>query len=114
MKRKLLTLCLAVGVSALTGCAALSKPKAPATTIGFNPKTGQLAISDPKQLHIDGAAVTYNTNGQYTLALTNLSSTNDPAIVAAIAQAQAQLAKSFYDNMTSLNSLLTTAVTKAP
>lgn len=89
MKRTILNLSLIIG---LTGC--ISAPK---TSLQFNPRTGALSLQSPKNVAIQEASVTTGSNGIYTLTLKGYSSTNDSAIVSAVAQANAMQAKALSD-----------------
>lgn len=96
MKRRILQLLLlsslSLSICALTGCAGVPK-----TSINFNPKTGALTISSPKNVSIESASATLDTNGVYSLTIKGYSSTNDNSVVQAVATSNAAMMKSLSD-----------------
>lgn len=96
MKRRIIQLLLLSSLSAtictLTGCTTVPK-----TSIQFNPKTGALVISSPKNVSIESASATLDTNGIYSLTVKGYSSTNDNNVVQAVATSNAAMMKALSD-----------------
>jgi hypothetical protein len=112
MKLKFYALILAVSaVSALTGCNTI--PAVPATQISFNPKTGTLSITSPKNVCIGGVSVLQSSNS-FALSVTNYTSTNDLQVVSAVVTAQALVASNASTTITALANLGAAVAAKAP
>lgn len=86
-KSLFLALTLAVTL-ALSGCLA---PKVPATQISFNPKTEALKVTSPKDVTIGSVSIS-QSNGVFSMTVTDYKSTNNPSIVSTISTAQAMIA----------------------
>ncbi len=57
----------------------------PRTIIGFNPATKALSIESPKDVEINGFALTYATNGQVSITWSNYVSKQNASVVNAVA-----------------------------
>lgn len=104
------TLGLLIVAALFTGCIA---PKIPQTELKFNPNTKSLIINSPKDVTIGGATVIQNTNG-FSMTVTNYSATNNAAMVIAIGQAQAEVAKNALQTINNLAELGKALAAKAP
>ncbi len=57
----------------------------PRTIIGFNPATKAVQIESPKDVEINGFALTYLTNGQVSITWSNYVSKQNASVVNAVA-----------------------------
>ncbi len=57
----------------------------PRTIIGFNPTTKAVQIESPKDVEINGFALTYLTNGQVSITWSNYVSKQNASVVNAVA-----------------------------
>lgn len=97
MKRRLLQLLLLSSLSCAIVCDTTGCTSVPKTAINFNPKTGALTISSPKNVSIESASATLDTNGIYSLTVKGYSSTNDNSVVQAVATSNANMMKALSD-----------------
>lgn len=98
-----------VALVGLCGCVT----SVPETSVRFVPKTHELILRSPKNVHFDSATVTQEGTN-FTLTILNYSSTNDNQVITTVAAAQAQVAKNASDTITSLANLGAAVAAKAP
>jgi PBP1b-binding outer membrane lipoprotein LpoB len=72
---------------ALTGCA-----RVPATKVSFNPATGELKVSSPKDIELTGLHA-YVTNGLTRIDVEKYTSKNNVEVIKAVSDLNAENAK---------------------
>lgn len=111
MKNKILLSILALSLT--NGCALFNKPSVPSTNISFNPKTDVLKVSSPKDVTI-GSVTIIQSNGNFSMTVTDYKSTNNAALVGVVVAAQASVASNAAATINSLANLAAQAANKIP
>lgn len=86
------TIITVIVAALLIGCA-----RVPQTGIQFNPQTKQLTITSPKDVEIESATATTDTNGGFTIAVKGYKAKNNIEVLRAVTEQNAAMRRSLED-----------------